>query len=60
MYGDIDEYDGALLCLSGLAVFGVPILFYFLYLNTLNKIYQTMQDMIGGYHSYFIDESHIN
>ena len=60
MYGDIDQYDGVLLFLSGLLVFGVPILFYILYLNTLNKIYLTIQDMISGYHSYFVDQSHIN
>lgn len=60
MYGDIDEYDGTLLFLSGLAALGVPILFYFVYLNTLNKIFLTIQDIIGGYHSYFIENAHTN
>ncbi len=56
--GYVSEYDGSLLFLTILILFGVPILFYFLYLNTLNKIYWTIQDLTQGFHSYFVDDPH--
>ena len=58
--GDLSEYDDSLLLLTWLAIIGVPILFYFVYINTLNKIYLTIQHAINGYYSYFVDGTYID
>ena len=41
----LDEYDNMEIVLTSLAALGVPILFYFLYINTLNKIYTSFMDL---------------
>eukprot|EP00483_Globobulimina_turgida_P008741 UN08759 len=53
-----DDWDGTEIILGGLIVSGVPILFYFLYFNTLNKVYASISDIFGTYQSYFGEAPH--
>ena len=56
-----DTDHGVEMMLESLFAIGTPILFYFLYTNTLNKIYQSIMDITGAYTSYFIESgSHIH
>eukprot|EP01084_Bolivina_argentea_P173612 300732_1 len=53
-----EDWNGLELLLGFLIVLGTPILFYFLYVNTLNKVYATIVDLFGAYHSHFAESPH--
>eukprot|EP01083_Nonionella_stella_P306049 1070191_1 len=55
---ETNDYDGTELFLGSAIAIGVPILFCFLYVNTLNKVYASLSDIFGAYHSYFEVHTH--
>ena len=52
MDGFIDVDDGWIILLECSVAFIVPILFYFLYINTLNKLYGCINGLVG----YFVHD----